>query len=121
MKADMLIEVEGQHGLEVGEWRTWASCRTADPYLFFRERGDSYRRAREICNGKMVDGEIVGSCAVRAQCLEWALQRNERFGIWGGMTKLARDKYWKRLSVLEKEKLRPGYPNQGGRPKTKRT
>ena len=34
------------------------------------------RRAKAVC----------ASCGVRDRCLEQALERGERFGIWGGLT-----------------------------------
>ncbi|WP_407672362.1 WhiB family transcriptional regulator [Parafrankia discariae] len=33
------------------------------------------REAKRICSG----------CEVRAECLEYALENDERFGIWGGL------------------------------------
>jgi WhiB family redox-sensing transcriptional regulator len=35
---------------------------------------------------------ICQSCEVRAQCLEYALERDERFGIWGGLSERERRK-----------------------------
>lgn len=33
---------------------------------------------------------VCASCTVRAQCLDQALERGERYGIWGGLTDLER-------------------------------
>jgi WhiB family redox-sensing transcriptional regulator len=67
-------------------WQTDALCAQTDPEAFFPEKGGSTRDAKRICTG----------CAVRAQCLEYALDNDERFGIWGG------------LSERERRKLRRG-------------
>ena len=34
-------------------------------------------------------------CEVREQCLEWAIDHDERFGIWGGMSERERRRYKK--------------------------
>jgi WhiB family redox-sensing transcriptional regulator len=67
-------------------WQTDALCAQTDPEAFFPEKGGSTRDAKRICTG----------CSVRAQCLEYALENDERFGIWGG------------LSERERRKLRRG-------------
>lgn len=61
-------------------WQTQALCAQTDPEAFFPEKGGSTRDAKKVC----------GSCAVRAQCLEYALKNDERFGIWGGMSERER-------------------------------
>jgi len=66
----------------VGElsWQDYANCRGADADLFFPERGASTRKAKAIC----------GECQVRAQCLDFAIEVGEKFGIWGGMSERER-------------------------------
>jgi len=53
-----------------------ALCGDADPDLFFVQSGESGDEAKAIC----------ADCLVREPCLNYALQNNERFGIWGGMS-----------------------------------
>lgn len=62
------------------EWQADAACRGADPDLFFPERGESTREAKEIC----------GICPVRRVCLEHALAHGERHGIWGATSERER-------------------------------
>lgn len=52
-------------------------CAQTDPEIFFPEKGGSTREARRICNT---------ICEVKEECLEGALERKEKFGIWGGLT-----------------------------------
>ena len=68
--------------LAVGElaWQDYANCRGADADLFFPERGASTRRAKAIC----------GECQVRSECLDFAIEIGEKFGIWGGMSERER-------------------------------
>lgn len=62
------------------EWHDQANCLGVDPDLFFPERGASTREAKEVCRG----------CVVRVDCLEFALQNGEKFGIWGGLSERER-------------------------------
>ncbi|MGV1034590.1 MAG: WhiB family transcriptional regulator [Microbacteriaceae bacterium] len=63
-------------------WQADSLCAQTDPEAFFPEKGGSTRDAKKIC----------GSCEVRAECLEYALQNDERFGIWGGLSERERRK-----------------------------
>lgn len=66
-----------------GEELTWmiqAKCLDADPNAFFPEKGGSTREAKRIC----------GICSVREECLQYALENEERFGIWGGLSERER-------------------------------
>ncbi|MGN6125445.1 MAG: WhiB family transcriptional regulator [Humibacter sp.] len=67
-------------------WQSDALCAQTDPEAFFPEKGGSTRDAKKICT----------SCEVRAQCLEYALQNDERFGIWGGLSERERRKLRRR-------------------------
>jgi WhiB family redox-sensing transcriptional regulator len=72
--------VELLSGLEDRGWQARANCMGVDPDLFFPERGASTREAKEVCRG----------CVVRDECLEYALDNGEKFGIWGGMSERER-------------------------------
>ncbi|KPM51431.1 transcription factor WhiB [Frankia sp. CcI49] len=71
---------------EVMEWQERALCAQTDPEAFFPEKGGSTREAKRICSG----------CEVRIECLEYALENDERFGIWGGMSERERRKQRRR-------------------------
>ncbi|MGI8518874.1 MAG: WhiB family transcriptional regulator [Acidimicrobiia bacterium] len=68
--------------LAVGQlsWQDYANCRGADADLFFPERGASTRKAKAIC----------AECEVKDECLNFAIQHGEKFGIWGGMSERER-------------------------------
>jgi WhiB family redox-sensing transcriptional regulator len=59
------------------EWTKLARCSEVDPELFFPERGDAFGpgKAKRICN----------SCEVKVECLQYSLDNNEQFGVWGGL------------------------------------
>jgi WhiB family transcriptional regulator, redox-sensing transcriptional regulator len=61
-------------------WRDSALCAQTDPEAFFPEKGGSTRQAKAVCR----------SCEVRPECLEYALEHDERFGIWGGKSERER-------------------------------
>jgi WhiB family redox-sensing transcriptional regulator len=62
------------------QWQERALCAQTDPEAFFPEKGGSTREAKRICTG----------CEVRAECLDYALAHDERFGIWGGLSERER-------------------------------
>ena len=66
--------------VEEPEWQERALCAQTDPEAFFPEKGGSTREAKRICSG----------CEVRAECLDYALAHDERFGIWGGLSERER-------------------------------
>lgn len=68
-------------------WAKQARCLQAEPDTFFPEKGGSTREAKRICS----------LCEVRQECLEYALEQDERFGIWGGLSERERNKL-KRLA-----------------------
>jgi WhiB family redox-sensing transcriptional regulator len=65
---------------EAQEWQERALCAQTDPEAFFPEKGGSTREAKKICT----------DCEVKAECLEYALANDERFGIWGGLSERER-------------------------------
>lgn len=65
---------------ENDRWQLRSNCLGVDPDLFFPERGESTREAKEVCKG----------CTVREECLEYALSNGEKFGIWGGLSERER-------------------------------
>ena len=67
-------------------WQERALCAQTDPEAFFPEKGGSTREAKRVCQ----------SCDVRAECLEYALAHDERFGIWGGLSERERRRFKKR-------------------------
>lgn len=65
------------------DWRPEAACRGLDPELFFssdeivnrQERLEREAEAKAVCT----------RCTVRTDCLTYALDAGERYGIWGGL------------------------------------
>ena len=64
----------------MGEWRKRAACIGLDPEIFYPEPSFPPDEARKVC----------ASCPVSAECLDYALTSNERFGVWAGTTRRQR-------------------------------
>lgn len=64
------------------DWMKDALCTQVDPDLFFPEVGGNVKSVLKICE----------DCPVRSQCLQVALDNDERFGIWGGLSPRQRRK-----------------------------
>ena len=74
-----VIQLASGESVELS-WQERALCAQTDPEAFFPEKGGSTREAKRVC----------GSCEVRVDCLEYALENDERFGIWGGLSERER-------------------------------
>ena len=61
-------------------WAVFAACKDKDPDTFFPLSQEGERKAIRICQG----------CSVQMECLEFALETNARFGIWGGQNEKER-------------------------------
>jgi WhiB family redox-sensing transcriptional regulator len=58
------------------DWVEQALCAQTDPALFYPEEGGTPSAvARRVC----------ARCEVRTECLEYALDHDEQYGLWGGL------------------------------------
>ena len=87
----MLQETDPLVGIFLGrdiEWQRDAACAGTDVETFYPDKGESPQPAKRICR----------TCEVRAECLEYALELGERFGVWGMATERERRRLSKLLS-----------------------
>jgi WhiB family redox-sensing transcriptional regulator len=61
-------------------WRSKAACQGLDPQIFYPETDEEAAPAKDVC----------GVCPVQGSCLEYALTRREKEGVWGGCTERER-------------------------------
>ena len=63
-------------------------CREKDPELFFpvRRSGGGAQAEREYQTQVREAQAACAGCLVRAECLEWALETRQKYGIWGART-----------------------------------
>lgn len=52
-----------------------AACLGIEPNIFFPRKGEPDDLAKECCE----------SCPIKNECLDYAIENNEKFGVWGGM------------------------------------
>lgn len=88
-------------------WQDRAICAQTDPDAFFPEKGGSTREAKKICL----------DCPVRQECLDYALDHDERFGIWGGFSERERRRLSRGEDVTpshgQRHQYGPGWRNSG--------
>lgn len=77
-------------------WTDGALCAQVGGDAWFPEKGGSVREPKRICS----------RCPVQAECLQYAMDEDIRFGVWGGLSERER-------RALRKRRL-PGRP-QGTR------
>lgn len=96
----MSDELANAMASETPAWMAEAACRGTDPDMFFVERWGSVvdaSRAKAVCNG----------CAVREECLAYALALPEIHGIWGGLSPVERRAERRRRNVPGSRRVHP--------------
>jgi WhiB family redox-sensing transcriptional regulator len=83
-------------------WMSRGACREAEPELFFPIAAATGPAARQAEAAKV----ICGHCAVRANCLSYALETMPE-GIWGGTTQDERH------ALRRSTGRRPDWPSRG--------
>jgi WhiB family transcriptional regulator, redox-sensing transcriptional regulator len=68
--------------LDERPWAVFAACKDEQGMIFFPQTKDEEAKALAIC----------ATCPVIEDCLDRALEMNERFGVWGGTTEKQRRK-----------------------------
>ena len=71
-------------------------CAQTDPEAFHPDKGGSAEPAKAFCR----------RCPAQADCLDYALAHDERFGVWGGTSPRERDR-------IRRQHARPTRTQQG--------
>lgn len=61
-------------------WLVFGACRQVGPDLFFPQSAAEEAEALRICS----------TCPVLDECLDYALEAGETYGVWGGTTEKQR-------------------------------
>ena len=77
--------------LTITDWRELAMCRDSEPNLFF-PIGSTGPALDQIEDAK----DICLQCAVKEECLNYALETNQEAGVWGGYAEDERRRLRKR-------------------------
>ncbi len=74
------------------EWQALAQCYGEDPEIFFTPEGLKGREGSEVrAELERRAKDICARCFVAEECLDAALRRPEKYGIWGGKTESERE------------------------------
>jgi WhiB family transcriptional regulator, redox-sensing transcriptional regulator len=73
---------------DLWEWQFAGSCRRENPDVFFHPDGE---RGPARHNRDSTAKAVCRRCPVLATCREQALQVNEPYGVWGGLTEHERE------------------------------
>lgn len=71
---------KAQFGFIDLRWQEQAQCSGSDTETFYH---DTWEKRREEL---VLLKKMCSHCPVAAECLDYALQTNEAYGIWGGLT-----------------------------------
>jgi len=85
--------------MERAEWTERAACREHDLDLFFLPGENNDKKGRKPVTYPASTIAICNACPVANECLTYALNNNERYGLWGGKTPNARRQLRRRLGL----------------------
>ncbi len=78
-------------------WMAQGNCAERPPSLFFPSDGVGVEVAKRVCT----------TCAVKQECLEYALRNRIDHGVWGGTSERERRRILKRRRLLYEEVSQP--------------
>lgn len=84
-----VINLLDDYNVSNENWQNLALCSQSDPDVFFPDKGGSLGEAKAICR----------ECEVRYECLNYALNNNINYGIWGGTSERER-RYIKKVKQI---------------------
>lgn len=76
----LLADLAGELSRPDLAWMDTALCAEVGGDLWFPEKGDPVRPAKQVCM----------ACEVRTQCLDYAIDNNISHGVWGGLSEKRR-------------------------------
>lgn len=62
------------------DWQFDGNCQNVDSEVFFPTRGETIKQAEKFCD----------DCPVKVQCLDFAITRSFKVGVWGGTSARSR-------------------------------
>lgn len=81
-KPSVVIALRGSPTMD---WMSKRACVDVPPEVFFPEVGENASAAKAIC----------ASCPVAAECLTYAIENREDYGVWGGLAPWERKRFRK--------------------------
>ena len=69
-------------------WQGRAACRGSDAGLFFAPGSSEQKEEKDA--REVIAKSFCADCPVRKECLDFALDTREPYGIWGGLNETER-------------------------------
>jgi WhiB family redox-sensing transcriptional regulator len=76
-------------------WMALGKCLGLDPALFYPGPHDDATEAKSVCR----------TCDVQTACLEFALLRREKHGVWGGESEAGRRRILRRRAQVQNDTI----------------
>lgn len=92
------------------DWQLAAACRGRQEIFFTPDEFAESRVDRRRREGRAK--AICGTCQVRIECLTEAMQSEERFGVWGGLTERERKALLRHPHKSPQDIAGPGRPTR---------
>jgi WhiB family redox-sensing transcriptional regulator len=80
MPCGVAYQAEQKRAHHPGPWITAGLCGQVGGDMWFIKTGGNAEPSKAVC----------GRCPVTAVCLAWAIDTDQLYGIWGGMTRTER-------------------------------
>ena len=90
-----MVDESDEDSLPKLGWEDQARCKGLPTEWFYPAQG---RRPIDLARIEVVC-TLCSTCPVKTDCLNAALQNHEDHGIWGGLTKVGRDKLYTKVPV----------------------
>jgi hypothetical protein len=90
------------------DWRLDALCAQVSMAEFHADKGEGGMEAINFAK------KICGLCDVKSECLQFAIQVGDSFGIWGGLPPRERSKLGKRLGIRRSAPVEDWHGSEAG-------
>lgn len=80
------------------EWGDEAACKGMPTSMFFPEQGGNSNSEKQFIK------QLCGNCKVQKDCLNFAVDNDIHYGIWGGMNLNERRRHKARVEWAKKSK-----------------
>lgn len=71
-------------------WQARGNCHGMTEVFFYAPRGRT--AVKQLSEAEQYAKNLCAGCPVRDECLSYALENDEQYGIWGGLTPSQRDR-----------------------------
>ena len=79
---------------EKWDWQRHGACRGMDSAFFFHPENE---RGAARANREIRAKQVCSRCPVIEECRRWALDVQEPYGVWGGLSEAERDELVRRI------------------------